>query len=568
MRSVPLWVRVKGSSMWACFQPSPRLQRSAPFPGHLSIRKRPRSGLPTQTRQLVTLAIETSCDDTCVAVLEKHPTNGAARLLFERRLTSDNRAYGGVHPVVAVNSHVTHLANLVQEAVRHIPASSRPRDGSSLLPSPPVDFVSVTRGPGMLANLATGLNTAKGVAAAWDVPVLGVNHMQAHALTPRLAVALERGRHDQDCWSSEGRILEDTPTGAGAEAELAGRAPCPAFPFLSLLVSGGHTMLLLSRDLCSHKILVPDSGNLAIGDMLDKCARAILPPDVLASVPDTMYAAALETFAFPDASPPRSASNSDSERTRSGADYEYDYDYTPPAHRADEILAVYAGNGVVLTPPLAGSRALNYNFTGLGTQVARAMAENPHMSVPARRAVARATMRVAFEHLAGRILLCLSSSTRSRSLKPSYTASDGAKTRDNGCGRGDNVAHTDSSTATTAAVPQGTSPNDLNSSIRAEVAAARTLVVSGGVARNRFLMHVLRMMLRARGPPASEMQVVAPPPALCTDNAAMIAWAGAEMWEAGWRSELSILPVRKWSLDPESPDGGILGAKGWVRRDG
>lgn len=461
----------------------------------------------------MTLAIETSCDDTCVAVLEQHPTTGAARLHFNAKVTSDNRAYGGVHPSTAVASHTAHLAGLVRDALPHLP-----RGGA------PPDFVTVTRGPGMLANLATGLATAKGLAVAWGVPLLAVNHMQAHALTPRLVSALELGRRDwpeAGAGAGEGGVSDpSSPEGRDA-AGVPDDGHRPAFPFLSLLVSGGHTMLVLSRSLCSHKILVPDAGNLAIGDMLDKCAREILPPEVLAAVPDTMYGAALESFAFPDAPPhPTNKPNQDDSDSASA----YDYDYTPPLHRRDEILPLPTLHGPTLTPPLSTTRALVYNLTGFGTQVTRAASTLPPPTsassyLPARRALARATMRLAFEHLASRLLLCLS--PRGASLPPG---------------------------------------------LRDEVSAARDLVVSGGVASNRFLMRVLRSSLDARG--HGGLRVTAPPPALCTDNAAMIAWAGVEMWAAGWESELSVLAVRKWSLDPETEGGGILGADGWVRRGG
>ena len=124
----------------------------------------------------------------------------------------------------------------------------------------------------------------------------------------------------------------------------------------------------------------------------------------------------------------------------------------------------------------------------------------------------------------------------------------------------------------------------------------KTLVVSGGVASNSFLRHMyalplpflppspnfiyiyicidlcadenpslrLRSFLTARGYP--DLELVFPPVGLCTDNAAMIAWTGMEMWEAGWESELSVRALRKWSLDREAEDGGILGVGGWRRR--
>lgn len=91
-----------------------------------------------------------------------------------------------------------------------------------------------------------------------------------------------------------------------------------------------------------------------------------------------------------------------------------------------------------------------------------------------------------------------------------------------------------------------------------------TTVVSGGVASNKFLGHVLRTFLDVRGFP--HVRLIFPPGDLCSDNAAMIAWTGMEMFEAKWESELSIQALRKWSIDPNAEDGGILGVDGWKRR--
>ena len=130
------------------------------------------------------------------------------------------------------------------------------------------------------------------------------------------------------------------------------------------------------------------------------------------------------------------------------------------------------------------------------------------MSDLERRVLAQETMRVAFEHLASRVLLALSTPAM----------------------------------------------KDIS-----------TLVVSGGVASNQFLKHMLRSLLDKRG--FEGVEVVFPPMSLCTDNAAMIAWTGMEMWEAGWRSGLDIRSLKKWAIDPEAGDGGIMGAEGWRRAD-
>lgn len=109
----------------------------------------------------MTLAIETSCDDTSVAVVEKRtcPNTGrsAAILHYHRKVTANNTAFNGIHPLVSLESHQENLAMLADEALRSLPAKGIP------------DFVSVTRGPGMRSNLFTGLDTAKGLAVAWQV---------------------------------------------------------------------------------------------------------------------------------------------------------------------------------------------------------------------------------------------------------------------------------------------------------------------------------------------------------------------------------------------------------------
>jgi tRNA A37 threonylcarbamoyltransferase TsaD len=473
----------------------------------------------------VTLAIETSCDDTCVAVLEKRGSR--AKLLLNTKHTSDNRKFGGVEPITAVESHTANLARLVQVATRALPQARRKPD-----------FVSVTRGPGMTASLSVGLSMAKGLAVAWDVPLVGVHHMQAHALTPRLVRALEPPPSEQ-----EGRGFDPQPS--------------PSFPFLSLLVSGGHTQLLLSRSVTSHAILA-EAHNAAIGDMLDKCARAILPPEVLGSAGDVMYGAHLENFAFPV------KLGSESVLPESADPYErqYGYVYNPPAKRADEIKPYTSpAHGWFLTPPLSERRDMAYDFSGLGGQVQAIMQKNPDMDVPQRQELAREAMRLAFEHLASRAIFALDTlraNEKKHGAPPSATETE----RD-----------------TSQAIQQQK---------QQKTPGVSTLVVSGGVASNRFLRHILRRMLSARGHP--RLAILCPPPHLCTDNAAMIAWAGAEMYERGWHTDLSALPVRKWSMDDGGEEaggaarldgkqeageagkgggkGGILGMEGWLRLPG
>ncbi|KAI0543053.1 glycoprotease family-domain-containing protein [Xylaria digitata] len=486
------------------------LSRGSLFPQRISLTARltPRQAhlqphLPSRQtrRELLTLAIETSCDDTCVAILEKSKT-GAARLHFNEKITSDNRAFRGVHPLTAVVSHTENLAPLIQKALRSLPDATCAEEGNRAKalsvdghPRLRPDFVSVTRGPGMTSNLATGLNHAKGLAVAWDVPLLAVNHMQAHALTPRLVRALEKQE-------------ANPPQGPTTEAAGNQNLYSPQFPFLSLLVSGGHTMLVHSQSLNEHAVLA-NALNIAVGDMMDKCARMIVPTEVLSAEDSAsgMYGPVFEEFAFPG----------------SRASTRYEYNYVPPARRADEIKTFDSGHGWILTPPLARmgkTAAATFEFAGLNGQIQKLMAERPDMDVEMRRVLARAAMTLVFEHLTGRLVFALQSDSEKSTDNASSTETEG---------RG----------------------------------GIKTIVLSGGVASNKFLRHVVRKMLDARG--YADVEVVAPPVSLCTDNAAMIAWTGMEMYEDGWRSDLSVLTLRKWPLDPNAEGGGILGAGGWYK---
>lgn len=161
-----------------------------------------------------------------------------------------------------------------------------------------------------------------------------------------------------------------------------------------------------------------------------------------------------------------------------------------------------------------------FSFAGLLTSVQRFLArkvsadghlttevrDQNEVSIDERRHMARELQRVAFEHVASRLLLHLSSSD----AKP-----------------------------------------------------VNTVVISGGVASNNFMRTVIRKMLDVRGHTPIKLEF--PPVPLCTDNALMIAWTALEMWHAGYRSGLDIQPIRKWSMDPASSDGGILGVEGWHR---
>ncbi|KAH7031349.1 glycoprotease family-domain-containing protein [Microdochium trichocladiopsis] len=486
---------------------------------------------------LLTLAIESSCDDTCVAILERDAisttgdagSSGGATLHFNDKVTADSRDFKGVYPDVAVQSHVASMAPLLKRALRALPrcgesGSSVGRSDEGGLGDKTVwvdgrarrkpDFVSVTRGPGMMSNLTVGLMTAKSLAVAWDVPLLAVNHMEAHALTPRLVHALEKKKQQQQ--GQQQRLSPQEQTAVATE---------PDFPFISVLVSGGHSLLVHSRGLNDHAILA-QADNIAIGDLLDKCARLILPEEYLAAATDVMYGRLLEEFAFP-------RPQQEQQHSSLSPPKEYDYGYTPPQTRPDEqrIYTSPCRRAWWLTPPMHGSAAMRYDFSGLNGRVKTIVTdEHPDLGLDERRELARHTMRLAFEHLASRLVMALKRIRKDEALA--------AAQQDGG-------HHASGSTTSTTSI--------------------NTVVLSGGVASNAYLRHILRAILDVRGFP--HVKLIFPPVALCTDNAAMIAWTGMEMYTAGWRSALDVKPIKKWPLDPAGAGGGILGAQGWYRDD-
>ena len=313
--------------------------------------------------------------------------------------------------------------------------------------------------------------------------------MQAHALTPRLVRALGMPM----------AASASTTTSTTSTPKPTSSSGGPDFPFLSLLVSGGHTQLVHSASLTEHHI-VATTGDTAIGNILDQTARVILPPSVLDASPDVMYGRILENYAFPDPNP------------------DYASFFTPASSRAEEIVDVPSGYSWTLGLPFRQSRRLAYSFSSIYTNVHKIAAAadadakgNSSMDDAERRTLARHTMRAAFQHLASRLCLAL-----------------------------EDLPH---------------------------LREASTLVVAGGVASNRFLMHVLRTTLDARG--FGHLEILAPPVALCTDNAAMIAWTGMEMFRAGWHTDLSVMPIPRWPLDPDAGEAktGLLGVDGWLRRE-
>jgi len=345
------------------------------------------------------LGIETSCDETAASVVERD-ADGRGRILGDVVLSQmeEHSAYGGVVPEIAARAHVDALDTLIGEALM--------RAGVTLKD---IDAIAATSGPGLIGGLLVGLMTGKAIARASGKPLYAVNHLEGHALTARLTDNL-------------------------------------AFPYLMLLVSGGHTQLVLIKGIGDYErwgTTIDD----ALGEAFDKTAKLLGLP----------------------------------------------YPGGPAVERAAKT-----GNPdrFVFPRPLVGEARLDFSFSGLKTAV---------------RQAAQSIEPVSEKDISD---ICASfQKAISRTLKDRI-------------GRGLARFKTEFS-------GQGTQP---------------VLVVAGGVAANQVLRSTLQELCDANG-----FRFLAPPLDLCTDNAAMIAWAGAERMAAGFPADgLEVAPRSRWPLDADA----------------
>ena len=345
------------------------------------------------------LGIESSCDESAAAIVDTAAPDLDRRIIAQHIASQDeaHRPYGGVVPEIAARAHVERLAPLI--------AATLADAGLTLAD---MDAVAATAGPGLIGGVMVGLVTAKALAMAGDKPLLAVNHLEGHALSPRLA------------------------------------DPTLRFPYVLLLVSGGHCQLLEVRGVGDYRRLATTIDD-ALGEAFDKTAKLL------------------------------------------GLGY--------PGGPAVERLA-RAGNAkaVALPRPLLGSSDPNFSFAGLKSAVARVVGGEAGHS--------KADVAASFQQAA---IDCLTDRT-TRAL--------------------------DRLTGMTA------------------------LVVAGGVAANEAVRGALEALAIRH-----DLRFVAPPPALCTDNAAMIAWAGGEKLALGHRDALDISARPRWPLDPRAEPVRGAGAK-------
>ena len=342
---------------------------------------------------MIVLGIETSCDETAVAVVD-----GERRIRAERVLSQldEHRPYGGVVPEIAARSHLDHLDRLIAETM-----------SEAGLEFPALAGVAATGGPGLIGGVIVGVMTGKAVAAVHGLPFVAVNHLEGHALTARLT--------------------DDVP-----------------FPYLLLLVSGGHCQLLVVEGVGRYRRLGTTLDDAA-GEAFDKTAKLL------------------------------------------GLGY-------PGGPALEQCAASGNLSRFDLTHPMLGRPGFDFSFSGLKTAVRQLVETVGEHDAPTRADIAAAFQARVVESLADR--------TR-RALKH--------------CRQKD--------------IP------------------LTALVTAGGVAANTAIRSAL-------GAVAAEaaLPMIAPPQRLCTDNAAMIAWAGIERLRLGLTDGFDFMPRPRWPLDPGPGD--------------
>jgi len=335
------------------------------------------------------LGLESSCDDTAAALV------ASDRRILAQSVVSQNdahRPFGGVVPEIAARAHVQILPGLIRSVLDEANVGIAE-----------VDAIAATAGPGLIGGVMVALLTAKGLALSAGKPLIAVNHLEGHALSPRLV-------------------------DAGLD-----------FPYLLLLVSGGHCQILEVLGVGSYRRLATTIDDAA-GEAFDKAAKLL------------------------------------------GLPY--------PGGPAIEALAKHGDPSAVPLPrPLVGSGEPHFSFAGLKSAVQRAAVSGEF--APAD--IAASFMAAVVDCLVDRTRLALSSTD------------------------------------------------------------APTLVVAGGVAANQAIRSALKELAAQSG-----RGFTVPPAWLCTDNAAMIAWAGGERFRLGMVDGLDSPARARWPLDPEA--GKVRGA--------
>ncbi|MCX2725162.1 tRNA (adenosine(37)-N6)-threonylcarbamoyltransferase complex transferase subunit TsaD [Roseibium salinum] len=349
---------------------------------------------------MTVLGIETSCDETAAAVV-RGPADRQILSNTIRSQIDEHAEFGGVVPEIAARAHIEILDRIIAEAMQE--AGCGWDD---------IDAVAATAGPGLIGGVIVGFMTAKAIAMAAGKPIVAVNHLEGHALTARLTDDLE-------------------------------------FPFLLLLVSGGHSQFLLVRGVGDYERLGTTIDD-AIGEAFDKTAKLL------------------------------------------GLPY-------PGGPQVEKMAAMGDVERFKLPRPLLDRPGLDMSFAGLKTALrtqAKKLEPIDDQTV--------ADLCAGFQRAVSAVL-----AARTRTALELFKA-----------------RHPD---------------------------AEPVIVVAGGVAANREIRQSLLTAAQE-----AEARFIAPPMNLCTDNAAMIAWAGIERLQLGPVDDMTLSPRPRWPLD--STSAGVLGA--------
>ncbi|CAO3610234.1 unnamed protein product [Cunninghamella blakesleeana] len=359
------------------------------------------------------LGIETSCNDTSAAIVRSDKVILSEVVHGQQAL---HEPMGGVVPTLASRGHSEHLPNVICQAL-----------DQAQLNINQIDAIAVTRGPGLPPCLPVGLNAAKTLAAVHKKPLIGVHHMEAHALTARLTTTTAN-----DSNNNNDNII-------------------PSFPFMTLLISGGHTLLLTVNNVGDYNMLATTLDN-AVGEAIDKTARSLN----LAWIQGRRGG--------PGAALEQAALKGDPERY---------IDQLP-------------------MPMLQKNKStLAFSFSGLKTSVNRLIDQDQVLNHP----------QLVYDMAAAFQLICIRHIEQKLKLA-------------------------------------------LEKEILMNHKPLSALVVSGGVASNTFFRSRLETLANSFNLP-----LICPPPQLCTDNGAMIAWAGIERLRAGLIDDYTITTLPKWPIE-------------------
>lgn len=349
--------------------------------------------MPTGQATTTILGLETSCDETAAAVVQRD-AQGSAKILSNivRSQFDEHKAFGGVVPEIAARSHVQYMDHIVAQAL-----------DAAALGFEDLDGIAATAGPGLIGGVLVGLTSAKAMAYAHNLPLLAINHLEGHALTPRLTDGLE-------------------------------------FPYLLLLVSGGHSQFVLVKAVGQYERWGSTIDD-ALGEAFDKVAKMLnlgMPggPQVEQwAVKGDPY-----RFAFPK--------------------------------------------------PLLKEKRLDFSFSGLKTAVRLAAEKEAPLSDQDVADICASFQATILKILDNRCRMAL------RRFQAEFPGQ----------------------------IPR--------------------FVVAGGVAANQAIGQLLKDVAAD-----FEAQMVVPPIKLCTDNGAMIAWAGLERFNLGARDGSDFQARPRWPLD-------------------